>query len=1031
MSSKSIFSNSYPRGSLWRIWDLHIHTPASFHWDGERFSDDEVKNTALVDEMIETMNDSDVEVFAIMDYWTFDGWKRLKKRLAEPGAPELKKTVFPGIELRICTPTNVRLNAHVIFSDEISEQHLDDFKAGLKLELINRPLSDSSLIEYAQKAGNDKLSKHGATRKELSSDNEKSLKVGCAIAEITRESYTSAIESVPEGMALGFMPFSTNDGLAEIDWEEHYAFVLSLFSFSPIFETRKEELWAAFSGVETDGNRAWIGNFQSALDNTPRLAVSGSDAHRFLSSGTGDDKRGYGHFPSGKKTWIKSNPTWNGLKQAIKEPENRSFIGAIPPKLEKVEQNKTFYIDSLSISKKSSAKHSGSWLDGCNLQFNQDLVAIIGNKGSGKSALADIIALLGQSKQNRHFSFLQKDRFRGKSGEPAKFFEGNLKWLAGPDGKRLLSDDTEPEQVELVRYIPQGRFEELCNDHVRGKSREFEEELRSVIFSHVPKSKLAGSSNFRELIERLEEQFRDDLAEHRKSLTSLNEEISVIERQLNPTVTKNAKEQLKLVEQQLSEHNLNKPSEEEEPADELTPEQSEAKSKILEIDEELERLDAKLTSASSLERRATSKLQTVQSLKSRFSRFGDQFRELTVASSADLQELHMSVERLVLFDLKTEYLDRRDARYRAFLQNLNSSRSEVEKSKSDFNQEKSRLSEKLAAPQRRYQLYLQSLKKWEEKLKSIEGTRDDPETRQGILARISYLEELPNTLKDRRGQRVELTKKIFLALEKQREIREELFAPLQKVIQGDSLIREEYQLNFHAKLDAGIDKFSSELFDLIKQTSGALRGEDRSLESVREVFERNDLTNSEGIVKLVVELDELLEDAARKSEADSFGLRAIMRKDRNEASVYDHIFGLKYIEPKYTLLFQETQIEQLSPGQRGALLLIFYLLVDDGRNPIVLDQPEENLDNQTIVSLLVPVLNKAKKNRQIFMVTHNPNLAVVCDAEQIIHASFDRKGGPSINYNAGAIEDSDVNQLVVDVLEGTKFAFDNRGQKYH
>ena len=47
------------------------------------------------------------------------------------------------------------------------------------------------------------------------------------------------------------------------------------------------------------------------------------------------------------------------------------------------------------------------------------------------------------------------------------------------------------------------------------------------------------------------------------------------------------------------------------------------------------------------------------------------------------------------------------------------------------------------------------------------------------------------------------------------------------------------------------------------------------------------------------------------------------------------------------------QIEQLSPGQRGALLLIFYLLVDKGRNPIVLDRPEENLNNETVVSLFV------------------------------------------------------------------------------
>jgi ABC-type cobalamin/Fe3+-siderophores transport system ATPase subunit len=105
--------------------------------------------------------------------------------------------------------------------------------------------------------------------------------------------------------------------------------------------------------------------------------------------------------------------------------------------------------------------------------------------------------------------------------------------------------------------------------------------------------------------------------------------------------------------------------------------------------------------------------------------------------------------------------------------------------------------------------------------------------------------------------------------------------------------------------------------------------------------------------------------------------------------------------------------------------------VDKGRNPIILDQPEENLDNETVFRLLVPVLSEAKKNRQIIMVTHNPNLAVVCDAEQIIHASFDRAAGSLIKYESGAIENSDLNGHVVTVLEGTKPAFDNRSKKYH
>ena len=65
------------------------------------------------------------------------------------------------------------------------------------------------------------------------------------------------------------------------------------------------------------------------------------------------------------------------------------------------------------------------------------------------------------------------------------------------------------------------------------------------------------------------------------------------------------------------------------------------------------------------------------------------------------------------------------------------------------------------------------------------------------------------------------------------------------------------------------------------------------------------------------------------------------------------------------------------------------------------------------------------------MVTHNPNLAVVCDAEQVIHAAFDRKNDFAISYYSGSIEEPEINRKVVIILEGTKPAFDNRKNKYH
>ena len=270
--------------------------------------------------------------------------------------------------------------------------------------------------------------KRRGTRRKWSEQLREALLAGCSIAKIKTESYRQAITSVPDELAIGFMPYDTSDGLAEVKWEQHYSYFLGLFESSPIFESRNLELRTAFLCEKTSTNQAWIDNFKHGLKEIPRLVVAGSDAHCFVGATGNDDKRGYGDFPSGKKTWIKADPTFRGLKQAILEPAKRSFIGDKPPKVQEVESNKTFYMESVEINKTGNKAGVGQWLDGCDIPLNPDLVAIIGNKGSGKSALADVIATLGNSKQSEHFSFLKRDRFLGKTGEPARHFTGTLTW---------------------------------------------------------------------------------------------------------------------------------------------------------------------------------------------------------------------------------------------------------------------------------------------------------------------------------------------------------------------------------------------------------------------------------------------------------------------------------------------------------------------------------------------------------------------------------------------------------------------------
>ena len=1030
----STSTSEFPRGSEWRQWDLHIHTPASFHWNGSRFDSDpnSAHNIALIDQMIAALNAAQPAVFAIMDYWTFEGWFALKRRLKQQGAPVLNKKVFPGIELRLAAPTTCRLNAHVLFSDEIEDQALRDFQAALKVEIINRPLSEDSLRTLARAVGADLLQKNGFKKTDVDSDNDIALKAGATIAEINCDSYKLAIEQVPNGQAIGFMPYDTSDGLSEVKWQDHYAYFIGLFKTSPIFETRNSDLRGAFVNEETSGNANWIRHFQAGLGDIPRLAVSGSDAHRFTGTKGDNNNRGYGDFPSGKITWIKADPTFRGLLQAIKEPAKRSYIGERPPKLIEVNENKTFYIDSINISKINGSALTENWLSGCNLSLNSDLIAIIGNKGSGKSALADIIALLGNSKQTKHFSFLKKDRFRGKTGEPAKQFEGKLKWCDGVEGDtRRLSDDPEEDKAELVRYIPQGHFEGLCNDHVSGKTDSFEQELRAVIFSHASKDITLGALDFDQLIQRQESSFRDQLVDSRKNLSKLNQDICEIEDQLQPDLKSSLLELLELKKRQIEEHQKIKPADMTAPSEQLSPEQQKAATDIAAITEKMGSLDADKAQHNFELENLAAKLKSAYSVRERIRLLQRQINQSLEDIKPDLELLSIAPESIIDLRIDESPISAVISATPAAQESLKNSIAKIETEKAALAVNKNNLNNQLNAPQLEYHKYLTELEAWQKKLNELLGTPDSPNTQKGIEARIEQIEKLPQVLKEKEQARIKLCGDIFDILELQRKAREELFKPVQDLIQSNSLIREDYKLQFLATLSSTHEILCSALFDLIKQNSGEFRGEDESYSAVRTVYEKYNMNNRQDVINFATEMHNKIVTAANGSANNCVGISSILRKDKAASSVYDLLFGLETLEPRYSLLFQDAQIEQLSPGQRGALLLIFYLLVDKGRTPIILDQPEENLDNETVVSLLVPVLSEAKKKRQIMMVTHNPNLAVVCDAEQVIHASFNRKNESTITYYAGSIENPVTNQKVVTVLEGTKPAFDNRKSKYH
>jgi ABC-type multidrug transport system ATPase subunit len=146
------------------------------------------------------------------------------------------------------------------------------------------------------------------------------------------------------------------------------------------------------------------------------------------------------------------------------------------------------------------------------------------------------------------------------------------------------------------------------------------------------------------------------------------------------------------------------------------------------------------------------------------------------------------------------------------------------------------------------------------------------------------------------------------------------------------------------------------------------------------------------------------------------------------------LFNVDHIHIEYALEYDGVPIEQLSPGTRGIVLLLLYLAIDvTDRRPLIIDQPEDNLDPQSVQHDLVPHFREARNRRQIIIVTHNANLVVNTDVDQVIVASAARavsSGLPDLTYRSGALENPEIRSAVCAILEGGERAFLERERRY-
>jgi ABC-type lipoprotein export system ATPase subunit len=1005
-----------PRGSIWRKWDLHIHTPASFHWTGKRFTGESVHDETVLAEMVHAMNAADAEAFCIMDYWTFDGWFALQAYLTRH-AGELTKTVFPGIELRLEAPTNFRLNTHFLFDDALTDQQLREFLATLKIAFIDRSPSYEAFGELGRTFDSGKLAKHGFKQADRS-DNERMANLGAMTAKISRDSWRAACSKLQDRLVI-IQPYDTSDGLEGLDWKRHPYDDAELMSAAHFYETRNLDHIKLFLGVGLPDKAQLSEDFFRNMGGRWKPVVSGSDAHRF---------EDYGAFPEGKASWIKADTTFAGLRQCMADPVGRVFIGSEPPKLRHQADNSTKYMSRLRIHKRAGDEYAEKWFT-CDIPLNPGMIAIIGNKGCGKSALADIMALAGNS-HCTSFEFLNDRRFRKPGDNKAAHFEAVLTWSNGDEVTVALNDVPKLDQPERVRYLPQQYLELLCTEPGTEGQTKFEQELRKVMFSHVPIARRLGLSTLDELVSYRTEQVDEHASDLRHQLSGLNSEIASLEKALMPESISAVKSQIELRETELQAHLLRKPPEVVIPV--ARGEGTDA-ALVDAIDVLRGTIEASRSQLSTLrERQLGSELSAAAAsrLVQRIRNLEKEIRRAWDDAGEDALTAGIVLSNVIKFEVNVSALAERHEALENEAREVTLAVDAEEKRLGIYLEQLADAQEQASEPERIYQEYLALLEQWQRKHDEIVGAREQGGTLEGLRARVVDLESrVPERLRNALSERDEVARQLYNVVRSKLEVFRELSAPIAAAANGHHFLRELLRVEFNVVVE-GI-AFADRLLALLNQgRRGTFYGQAEGADAARKLAQSAQLASWEGVQAFLKTVMDALTIDQREGRQTPVQPASQLRDGVTISDMYDLIFGLDYLRPRLTLQLGGKEVGELSPGERGILLLVFYLLLDREEIPLVIDQPEHNLDNASVFGLLEPCIRRAKNRRQIVLVTHNPNVAIVCDAEEVISADIDKQDGYRITYKSGAIENPELNLDAVNVLEGTWPAFDARDAAY-
>ena len=979
-------SRAGSRGAIWRRWEPHIHAPGTVLADNfpkengwERYLD-----------ALEAVSPP-LKAIGVTDYCITRSYERLKEEKENGRLPECD-VLFPNVELRLNTGTikGNFVNIHLLVSPE-DVNHVDElnrFLGRLWFSAYDNKFActPSELVRLGRRAygadvEEEAALRHGVTQFKVSLEN---LVDTYRDIDWAHDNIIIAVAGNADGTS-GVRDAADTTLRGEIEKAAHTIFASSL---------KQRDFWLGNGAASLAELRERYGG--------PKPCLWGSDAHELARMGKPAEDR---------FCWIKGLASFDSLRHACRVPE-RAYVGATPPTWTASSQ----IIDQVRVE-------NAAWIKTPVVELNAGLTAVIGGRGSGKTALVDMIAAgcssYVESEENPSFLARAREHLSGSRVV--------VKWSSGEEVQAQPLDspvNRSSEAYARARYLSQQFVEDLCS--VDGMPALISE-IERVIFEAHPSFDRDGAVDFGELLELRAGGYRDARGREEAALANISDQIGIEmekTREVKSLKTKIAEKQKLIARYQKDRREL-LPKDAKKTGDRLQ-ELVAAAEKVRGYLRNLGNRKASIAGITNeirdlRQNRAPEALRTMKERYRNVALDDGEWERFLLKYSGDVDAVVAAKSKEVDKSTKAWKGEKpsaaRDESGAFLAKDANLARTPVASLEAEIERLQKMVAtdresaRKLAAVSKRIIEETNALVGLKEKLADCEGAQ---ERAQGLVT-------------DREAGYV----RVFDAVLAEERVLNELYAPLVRRLReaGGTLGKLSFSVTRIADVRRWAEKGEDELFDL---RGGPFKGigslEREANLMLRDAWQTGDAAAvSDAMRKFREKHQDALLEKAPYPRTDRSNYRPWSRR------FAQWLYSTSHISLEYGIKYDGIEIQKLSPGTRGIVLVLLYLALDDADDrPLIIDQPEENLDPKSIFDELVPLFQEAKKKRQVIMVTHNANLVVNTDADQIIVADVGAQsvgGLPPITYKSGGLDEAEIREIVCDTLEGGEEAFRERAKR--